>query len=1514
MSKQKYTILCLALLIFIIIPVLVETSSIYYEWNYEEHLTPLDMIGPCEGGPTEHRRDIDHDSRTINIPDGYRMVKLESNIATFTLNLEKRTTGAVQFASATADTNDPSWLYAIATYCNLDANGDTYGYKGGAFYPSDGTHKEFIWEDFLFDWTWENPGQLYVESERVLAASGFYGNITTHIQVKYNYTNIIKIEIITHNGKHISSSFAWVELIDKYGNPRAFSDGDIVDASNFSPDLLWDGKIINIQLGPIDPDLEFSHWEVEGDISINDPYSEQTSIMINGDGTLRAVFYAYADVMVLVSDVKGYSISDVEIKIGKTILYNMDVVKFLIGDYGLQALFDHDKYAFASWEEYYAADIHDKNNPTTSVRIDKIWDQNWAGVDDLIALKLYRIANIHIFDQYNSSIPEVPLIIYDDNWNYLDTYYADLNGQVRILMPGLGVFVKIPIYNYTAHIRYLFHTWKDDNSDNPRFIESNNYTAYMTKQYRLDIIEVQGGTTDPPPGTYWNDASTQLEIQAIPSQDYQFSHFELYNPDESQPYQYVYQNPFTLTLTHPVIVKPVFIQESAPKYTITFQIKNTNGNVINTATLKFNNTEYYDGDSVQAPAGTYTIQVGSLPNNYAFDHWEVNGDISIQNSTSASANVSINGDGTITLVLRQVQQQSSGKLRIWVLDNALQPVSNELIVKIDGIVYTTDASGMVEVELSEGWHIVEIISPYYYQSGWRYVFDEWSDNNQENPRSVYIYGGLLTQLFSYVHREVEVIMLAVSAEDPLPDVELGLDGVNKTTNANGTASFWVSLGVHEAVAEDPANEVYIFVQWFYNGNSYSRENPEFFTIQSPANITAVYTKLVSSYVLTITAMDEGGNLLQGVEFKVYQGDTLIASGTTNNNGIIAFSLDEGSYEIEAHDPFGSKDFLKWILENGSQKINNPLALNLNSDYSLTAVYSGGSGGVGTHFLILMFRWPDNSYMNWDKKIYIDGQVYETSDPNWAISLSAGSHTIGIMEPEYFKEWGDGIKARYRNINLDRDRKLVIYFYVPVEGELHYNPWNRTLYGSLWDSRYPYHRWYSSPPTIQFYYLNHSTYSWQGEVPWADFDWIYIGSSQSYRLGDSNYDPVGFSFYYPSQHGFIIFKVGFEGDDFYFKRDVKVTVLMGRLVSEGRNPLENRNVSILVWYSNESWCWGQIIPPNPSEPYELTTGPEGIFYYEKQGYGMYYGGVACGFPVGIKASFAGDQDYMPSEATISMYEGIWKPEPVYLTTVYVDTTMIFMLMFPIMPLFRRLRKRGVSEVFLALIMMLIILIITVVVIPLIIDYMKKHTETPGLEKAVEVSEINITPIISHYFKQSKELNILVYNYGDVNVRVDKIIVRGRTIDMNMNIPPHEDVWLLKHYKINEKPKEVLVIFSEPTVWTVVWGVQEFKVVPASESILLVYIKNTEGFPLEGYPVTLKRAGNKTTLYTNKEGYAIFNTKPGNVTLEVKESYMGRDFKVWLPLNRTTAELNLIIKSGENYLIVAIYKTRTFITWP
>ncbi len=89
------------------------------------------------------------------------------------------------------------------------------------------------------------------------------------------------------------------------------------------------------------------------------------------------------------------------------------------------------------------------------------------------------------------------------------------------------------------------------------------------------------------------------------------------------------------------------------------------------------------------------------------------------------------------------------------------------------------------------------------------------------------------------------------------------------------------------------------------------------------------------------------------------------------------------------------------------------------------------------------------------------------------------------------------------------------------------------------------------------------------------------------------------------------------------------------------------------------------------------------------------------------------------------------------------------------------------------------------------------------------------------------------------------------------------------------------------------------------VLSVYVKDTEDYPLQGYPVVV----DGSTKYTDASGLAQFTLSQGSYTVSLESSYSGRNFARWSD-GVTTPTRTIILDSDKELL--GYYKTITKFT--
>lgn len=170
-------------------------------------------------------------------------------------------------------------------------------------------------------------------------------------------------------------------------------------------------------------------------------------------------------------------------------------------------------------------------------------------------------------------------------------------------------------YEPTSETRLIFTQWSDGDTSDPRTITVSGdatYTALWKTQYQLTISVSPsgGGTTNPSPGSYWQDSGTLVTVSETPNTGYTFSHWELdgINVGSGTLYTVTMDAPYTLIAFFTPLIEEL-LSLPAPSYY-------WHGELTGTATI----LEYIDKQVVTASPGetltftaTYHIWAVEVP-------------------------------------------------------------------------------------------------------------------------------------------------------------------------------------------------------------------------------------------------------------------------------------------------------------------------------------------------------------------------------------------------------------------------------------------------------------------------------------------------------------------------------------------------------------------------------------------------------------------------------------------------------------------------------------------------------------------------------------------------------------------------------------------------------------------------------------------------------------------------------------------------------------------------------------
>ncbi|MEP0824099.1 MAG: hypothetical protein HRF40_01285, partial [Nitrososphaera sp.] len=300
-----------------------------------------------------------------------------------------------------------------------------------------------------------------------------------------------------------------------------------------------------------------------------------------------------------------------------------------------------------------------------------------------------------------------------------------------------------------------------------------------------------------------------------------------------------------------------------------------------------------------------------------------------QSAATGTFTVTINGAGadgktrTTTLTLT-IPKQTTYQLAVAVKDQFNAPVKG-ITVTIDSSSYTTDTSGQVTVQVSQGTHTIAVHSSYLQSSGTRYLFEKWSDGGgvTANPRTVTVNSAVT---FTAMEKKQHYLTMQTSAS---------------SAGTVSPSSDWYDSGKKVTISAS-ASSGYKFDKWSGSGSgSYSgTSNPATVTVNAPITETASFQKV---YTVSVKTLATYGGLstspLSGLKVKI--GSSTVQ---TDSSGVAAFALPAGTYQVSVVDTSTTKSIssvdvrcfaFKW-WDNLST--SNPRTINVNGPSTLVAYY------------------------------------------------------------------------------------------------------------------------------------------------------------------------------------------------------------------------------------------------------------------------------------------------------------------------------------------------------------------------------------------------------------------------------------------------------------------------------------------------------------------------------------------------------------------------------------------------
>jgi len=245
-----------------------------------------------------------------------------------------------------------------------------------------------------------------------------------------------------------------------------------------------------------------------------------------------------------------------------------------------------------------AITVYDSSNaPINSTRLsDFIVQPNGTLVTVYFSLYLPRNINLGIATVYGCAyekstglnlVPYCPEV--SEHFSVIiEEYFLKVETEPANVatIPGEGWYEKYTSVHLIApdsvvvsqNVRYEFSHWDIDGISQGKGVNSTvvlivtNLTAIahyiQIVTYALTIIATDGGTTNPIPGTYNYNASTTIQVTAIPRPNYLFDHWELDNTDvgSANPYSVLMDRNHTLK----AIFSPVFVGWFVPDWLFWF--------------------------------------------------------------------------------------------------------------------------------------------------------------------------------------------------------------------------------------------------------------------------------------------------------------------------------------------------------------------------------------------------------------------------------------------------------------------------------------------------------------------------------------------------------------------------------------------------------------------------------------------------------------------------------------------------------------------------------------------------------------------------------------------------------------------------------------------------------------------------------------------------------------------------------------------------------------------------------
>jgi PKD repeat protein len=478
-------------------------------------------------------------------------------------------------------------------------------------------------------------------------------------------------------------------------------------------------------------------------------------------------------------------------------------------------------------------------------------------------------------------------------------------------------------------VSYQFIYWEldgtyDDTGNPTTVLMNENHTLkaiFAVITYTLTITTTTGGTTSPVPGAYTYDAGSSVPVQALPSANYLFAHWELDGSHVGT------DNPTTAQMDDDHTLHAVF---SLINYTLT--ITTTAGGTTDPAPSAY---VYASGSSAVVTA---TPDI-----NYKFIHWEIDG----SNITDNPVTVLMDKNYTLHAVFQLLTY------RLWILsstDGTTDPVSGTHIY-VNGTLASVTAIPHIHY-LFDYWELDgnnassantinvlmtddHTLQPFFKLRNYTLTITATAGGTTDPTPGTYVYpAGTIVEVtaipdagyrFDYwsmdgspvgsvnpmsLTMDHDVTLEVVFAETHTLIITVSEGGT--TDPSPGTYTYDAATNV---VVEAIPSSGYLFDYWEFDGEDIGSENPITVYVGSSHALKAFFTPI--TYQLTITT----------------------SSGGTTDPVPGTYSHGCGSSVGVEAVPDACYVFDHWMLDGSNVGSVNPYSVLMDDDHALNAVFT-----------------------------------------------------------------------------------------------------------------------------------------------------------------------------------------------------------------------------------------------------------------------------------------------------------------------------------------------------------------------------------------------------------------------------------------------------------------------------------------------------------------------------------------------------------------------------------------------